>query len=105
MLQLLRPFLQQGWQVTYASTATDAEHAADLDALGIESVTVRVNDAELPTQPFNLPDAQAELTRCLRLSQPALQHAAQNLQSVQLLGAHRQASRIVHVDLPTRHGA
>jgi hypothetical protein len=40
----------------------------------------------------------------MRLRQSPFQHAAENLQSVQFLGAHRQGSQFVHVDLQARHG-
>jgi hypothetical protein len=45
MLQLLSPLMREGWAVTYASTGSDSEHAMDLLSLGIESVSVKVNDA------------------------------------------------------------
>ena len=45
ILQVLRPFLSAGWQVTYASTALPSDHSADLSALGIASASVQVNDS------------------------------------------------------------
>jgi hypothetical protein len=61
-------------------------------------------ESELPAQSLDLSHAQAQLLGRLRLRQPPLQHAAEDLQSVQLFGAHRQGSRIVHVGLQARHG-
>lgn len=45
MLQLLQLFLAQGWTVTYASTASESAYAFDLSSLGIETVSVQINDA------------------------------------------------------------
>jgi hypothetical protein len=39
------------------------------------------------------------------LGQPALQHAAQNLQAVQFLAAHCQGFRLVHAGLQGQQGA
>ncbi len=44
LLQVLRPFLEEGWEVHCASTAAESEFAVNLEALGIQSHTVRVND-------------------------------------------------------------
>lgn len=44
MLQLLEIFLEQGWELTYASTAGPSEHAFDLESLGIKSESIKVND-------------------------------------------------------------
>ena len=49
--------------------------------------------------------ARAELIRRLPLRPPSLDHPAQHLEPIQLLRAHRQGSRTVHVGLPARHGA
>ena len=46
ILQVLRPFLQQGWDVTYASTALDSKYAVDLPTQGVSVERVRVNDSE-----------------------------------------------------------
>jgi len=59
--------------------------------------------SELPTQPFDLSHARAQLLGRLDLCQPPLQQAPKNLQSVQLSGTHRQGSLFVHVDLQARH--
>jgi glycosyltransferase involved in cell wall biosynthesis len=45
ILQVLRPLIRQGWEVTYASTATESEHAADLPSLGISTLSANVNDS------------------------------------------------------------
>lgn len=44
LLQVLRPFLEDGWEVHFAATATESEFAVDLGAMGIPSHTARVND-------------------------------------------------------------
>lgn len=45
MLQLLELFLEQGWQLTFATTAGPSEHAFDLESLGIDVETIQLNDA------------------------------------------------------------
>ena len=45
ILQVLRPFVHQGWEVTYASTTTNAEYAADLSPLGVSLESVKTNDS------------------------------------------------------------
>lgn len=45
ILQVLRPIIAAGWEVTYASTAMDSSHAFDLSSVGISTEDVRVNDA------------------------------------------------------------
>ena len=44
MLELLRPFRERGDAITYGATGAQTEAGADLSALGIERVPVRVND-------------------------------------------------------------
>jgi O-antigen biosynthesis protein len=44
ILQVLSPFLGLDWEVTYASTALESEHAVDLSALRISAAHVKVND-------------------------------------------------------------
>jgi glycosyltransferase involved in cell wall biosynthesis len=44
LLQVLRPLLGQGWDISFASTATESEYATDLPALGISIENVKVND-------------------------------------------------------------
>jgi glycosyltransferase involved in cell wall biosynthesis len=43
MLSLLKLFVQQGWQVTFASPAQQGEHKVDLTELGINEQTVALN--------------------------------------------------------------
>ena len=43
MLSLLSLFVQQGWQVTFASPAQQGEHKVDLTELGIDEQTVALN--------------------------------------------------------------
>lgn len=45
MLQLLDLFIDQGCQITYASTASTSPHAFDLTSLGIAIAQIKVNDA------------------------------------------------------------
>jgi glycosyltransferase involved in cell wall biosynthesis len=45
MMQLIECFLEQGWQITFASPATEGEHKADLLALGIEEVSIELNSS------------------------------------------------------------
>lgn len=44
MLQLLQLFLDQGWQLCYATTATSSGYASDIESLGIETATIAMND-------------------------------------------------------------
>lgn len=46
ILQVLRPFIRQGWDVTYASTATNSEHAVDLPSLGVSIERAKTNDSD-----------------------------------------------------------
>lgn len=43
MMQLLQCFLEQGWQVDFASPAQQTEHQVDLQTLGITSHAIRLN--------------------------------------------------------------
>jgi len=45
VMQLIECFLQQGWQITFASPATEGEHKADLAALGVTEVAIKLNDS------------------------------------------------------------
>ena len=40
VMQLIDCFLEQGWQITFASAATEGEHKADLAVLGITEVAI-----------------------------------------------------------------
>lgn len=44
MLQILSLFLTKGYTITYASTASESEFAYDLESIGIDTVTVAIND-------------------------------------------------------------
>ncbi len=43
ILQVLRPILRAGWEITYASTTTDSTHAFDLTSVGISTEAIQVN--------------------------------------------------------------
>lgn len=45
VMQLIRCFREQGWQITFASPATEGEHRADLASLGIDEVRIALNDS------------------------------------------------------------
>jgi O-antigen biosynthesis protein len=45
VMQLIDCFLETGWQITFASPATEGEQRADLAALGITEVAIKLNDA------------------------------------------------------------
>lgn len=44
MMQILQAFLDQHWQITFASPAGDGEHMADLAALGIARQAIELNN-------------------------------------------------------------
>lgn len=45
MLQLIHLFLRQGWKITFASAAADSEFMFDVTTLGIEKVSIALNDS------------------------------------------------------------
>jgi glycosyltransferase involved in cell wall biosynthesis len=45
MMQIIQCFLEQGWHITFASPATEGEHRADLAALGIDEVSIELNNS------------------------------------------------------------
>ncbi|WP_432219594.1 glycosyltransferase [Pseudomonas kribbensis] len=45
VMQILETFLQQGWQITFASPAGVGEHPADLAELGIRTVPIELNNS------------------------------------------------------------
>lgn len=45
MMQLISLFQSNGWKITFASSAAESEHMADLSAKSIDSVAVRINDS------------------------------------------------------------
>lgn len=44
MLQLLHIFLEQNWEVSYASTASKSDYAFDLETLGVATHQIEMND-------------------------------------------------------------
>ncbi len=49
VMQLIRCFLEHGWQITFASPATEGEHRADLIGLGIHEVRIELNNSSFDT--------------------------------------------------------
>lgn len=45
MVQLIRLFLNDGWEVTFSSSATKSEYSYDLEALGVEERPIKINDS------------------------------------------------------------
>jgi glycosyltransferase involved in cell wall biosynthesis len=45
VMQLIQCFLEQGWRITFASPATEGEHKADLACLGIDEVSIELNNS------------------------------------------------------------
>lgn len=45
VMQLIQCFLEQGWQITFASPATEGEHKANLAELGIIEVDIELNNS------------------------------------------------------------
>lgn len=45
VMQLIDCFLAQGWQITFASAASEGEHKADLTAMGITEVAIELNSS------------------------------------------------------------
>ena len=45
MMQLIALFLQQQWHITFASPAADSDYMVDLESLGIEKVSIEVNNS------------------------------------------------------------
>ncbi|MDX8382805.1 MAG: glycosyltransferase family 4 protein [Ghiorsea sp.] len=46
VVELIQLFLAQQWQVTFACPAAKTEFTLDLEALGVESVEIKVNDSQ-----------------------------------------------------------
>ena len=49
MMELMRLFVRQHWQVTFACTAAESEHMADLEELGIQRQKILINDSSFDT--------------------------------------------------------
>lgn len=45
MMQLIELFVEQDWKITFASAASETEHSADLEALGIKKAAIELNDS------------------------------------------------------------
>ncbi|HXR01264.1 MAG TPA: glycosyltransferase, partial [Pseudomonas sp.] len=45
VMQLIDCFLEHGWQITFASAASEGEHKADLAALGISEMPIELNNS------------------------------------------------------------
>lgn len=45
IMQLIQCFLEQGWRITFASPATEGEHKANLARLGIDEVSIELNNS------------------------------------------------------------
>jgi glycosyltransferase involved in cell wall biosynthesis len=45
VMQLIQCFLEQGWDITFASPATEGEHRADLAGLGIRETHIELNNS------------------------------------------------------------
>lgn len=45
MMQLVALFQSQGWEITFASASAESEHSADLESLGVETVSIEVNSS------------------------------------------------------------
>ncbi len=45
MLQLFDLFQQQGWKITFASAASDSEFMFDLSTIGVEKISIALNDS------------------------------------------------------------
>jgi glycosyltransferase involved in cell wall biosynthesis len=45
MMQLLHLFLRNSWHITFASSAADSEFAEDITALGIDKVSIELNNS------------------------------------------------------------
>ena len=49
MMQIIESFLQQGWHITFSSPAGIGEHKADLATLGIDEVSIALNNSSFDT--------------------------------------------------------
>lgn len=45
MMQLIAMFRERGWQVTFASSASESKHSADLQSRDIDCVTIEINSS------------------------------------------------------------
>jgi glycosyltransferase involved in cell wall biosynthesis len=49
MMQLISLFKEQGWKVTFASSAAESDHMADLESAGVETVSIEMNSSSFDT--------------------------------------------------------
>lgn len=54
MLQLIDLFQQQGWKITFASTAADSDFAFDVTAIGVQKVSIELNHSSFDAFVKNL---------------------------------------------------
>lgn len=54
MLQLIKLFQEQGWKVTFASAAADSEFMFDVTSIGVEKVSIALNEPTFDTFVKNL---------------------------------------------------
>lgn len=54
MLQLISLFQKRNWKITFASTASDSDFMFDVTTLGIDKVTIQLNDASFDSFVKNL---------------------------------------------------
>ncbi|WP_176466327.1 glycosyltransferase [Aliifodinibius salipaludis] len=45
MLELIHLFKDQGWEVTFASSAAETEHMSDLEDIGVDQVSIKMNSS------------------------------------------------------------
>ncbi len=45
MMQIITLFRQQGWEVTFVSAATESEHASDLQSMGVDCKSIKINSS------------------------------------------------------------
>lgn len=49
MMELIRLFTKHGWQVEFASAASESEYSVDLDSMGIPVHSIKMNDSSFDT--------------------------------------------------------
>lgn len=45
MVQLIHLFLEDGWQITFSSSASQSDYSFDLDEIGVEQKPIKMNDS------------------------------------------------------------
>ncbi|NGP88107.1 glycosyltransferase [Fodinibius halophilus] len=46
MMNLISLFQQQGWEITFATSAAESEHMADLEARGVDTLQIEINSSD-----------------------------------------------------------